>query len=36
MYTVLIFMIDEDVHDRNAASEGVLLCTSTHIYMTHC
>lgn len=29
-------MIDEDVHGRNAALEGVLLCTSTHIYITHC
>ena len=29
-------MIDKDVHGRNAALEGVPLCTSTHIYITHC
>jgi len=36
MYVVLIFVIDEDVHGRNTTLEGVPLCTSTHIYITHC
>ena len=36
MCMVLIFMIDEDVHGKNATLEAVLLCTSAHIYITHC